>query len=361
MRIWFCILLLLLPLLSTGNLQSQGVSNENFIDIEVAINAASRYLPQFYNGEWSYYNHFVYHDLENRPIAYAIVFKKMNSEVEHLEKMKKTMEMNYLEIKNNNERIDAIRNNPQLSGKEKNRSMMELYRKISKIKDSIRGVDRFATVLSGAVDTLPVVLKCHKGMPETFFKELDAREKLSKEFPGKQFNITNVFYLGLFDIFYEISTTDESSSTGSFPSIGEEELLFHLRTGELVSLRDIRTKFEERKLLKKQKSDPSRIKKNKERWGYYRQSKKVQPDNLNVYKCSTSQEKLHLNKTEVRRLSKNSKEAENPQQLPKKEKSRDKVEKENEKKVKDELKKDVGLQKPSKVEKSKEEKNRGQR
>lgn len=347
MRRWIFILLFFLALLSPGSLQGQTTEDGNVIDIEVAISAASKYLPQFYKGNWTYYTHFTYYDLDNKPRAYAIVFNRMESETESLEETKEMMERKYLEIKGYNDRINSIRNNPQLSGKEKNRLITELYRKTNSIKDSIRGIERLATVLTGAVDTLPVVLKCHKGMPEAFFKELDVRDKLSEEFPGKQFNISNVFYLGLFDVFYNLSATH---------SIGEKELLFHLRTGKLVSLGEIRAKYEERKLLSKQKSDSSRIQKNKERWGQFKQSKKAQPNNSNVYKDSTSQEKLHRNNAEVKRLSKESKETENAQQLNRKVKSSDKVKTEKKKQVKAEMKKDVALKAPGNLEKSKEEK-----
>jgi len=360
MRRWIFILLFTLALLSVGSLQSQGASNDNVIDIEVAITAASKYLPQFYKEEWIYYTHFTYFDLDNRPSAYAIVFKKMDSEVESLEEMKKAIEKNYLEIKIINAHIDTIQNNPKISGKEKNGAIMELYKKIISIKDSIQGIDRFATVLTGAVDTSPVVLKCHKGMPEAFYKELDTREILSKEFPGKQFNISKVYYLGLFDIFYEFSVTDESPGSGSFHSIGGEGMLFHFRTGKLVSSREIRTKFEEKKLLMKQESDSIHIQKNKERWEKFKQAKEVQPKNSNEAQESTSQEKLLRNEGEVRRFSNESKEIENSQQLTRKGKTTDKVEK-DEKQVKVEVKKNANLQTPSKVEKSKEEKTRGQR
>jgi hypothetical protein len=335
-----------LVILSLSSLQSQGTGDGNVIDIEVAITAASKYLPTFYKDDWTYYTHFTYYDLDNQPVAYAIVFRKMDSEVESIEEMRRTMEKNYFEIKSCNERIEVIRNNSQISGKEKNRSIMELYKKINRIKDSIRGVDRLATVLTGALDTLPVVLKCHKGMPETFFKELDAREKMAKEYPGLQFNISNVFYLGLFDIFYEISITGGSLAAGSFT----EGMLFHLRTGKLVSPHEIRTKFEEKK------SDSESIQKNKERWERHKKLEKARENNLNVYKDSTSQEKAYLNQIKSVRTSQESKETENPQRLPQKKTAPDKKEKDIEKKVKAESKKDAAPRDPSKVKESKEEK-----
>jgi hypothetical protein len=351
MRRYLILFLFCLVVLWAGSLQGQGTADEKVIDIEMAITAASKYLPTFYkNDDWTYYTHFTYYDLDNEPIAYAIVFRKMDSEVESIEEMRGTMEKNYLEIKSLNERIEVIRNNSQISGKEKNRSIMELYKKINRIKDSIRGVDRLATVLTGALNTLPVVLKCHKGMPETFFKELDAREKLSKELPGLRFDISNVFYLGLFDIFYELTVTGGSLTSGSITSLSEEGLLFHLRTGKLVSLHEIRTKFEEKK------SDPKSIQKNKERWERHKKLEKAGTNNLNVSRESEYQEKAYLNKIESVRASKESKETENPQRLPQKKNAPDKKEKDKEKKVKPVSKKNDALPEPSKVTESKEEK-----
>jgi hypothetical protein len=351
MRRHLIVLLLFLTVLWTGSIQSQGTGDEKVIEIEMAIGAASKYLPTFYKkSDWTYYTHFTYYDLDNNPIAYAIVFRKLDSEVKSIEKMRETMEKNYLEIKSLNERIEVLHDNSQISGKEKNQSIMELHKKINRLKDSIRGVDRLATVITGALNTLPVVLKCHKGMPETFYKELDAREKLSKELPGLRFNISNVFYLGLFDIFYELTVTGGSLTAGSMTSISEEGMLFHLRTGKLVSLHEIRTKLEEQKSEKK--SDSKRIQKNKERWERHKKMDKAGEKNLNVSRDSISQEKAYLNKIEVVRTSQESKETENPQRLPKKEKAPDK----KEKKVKPESKKNDALPEPTKVKESKEEK-----
>jgi hypothetical protein len=354
MKIWLLILLLFFTSLLLSSPQSQEIDKERIVDVQTAIRAASSYLPQFYKEKWTYYTHFTYYDLDNKPRAYAIVFNKVDSEVESIEEMKKTLEKKYLEIKTNNNRIDAIHENYKLSGKEKNKSIMAIYKRMTGIKNSIRGIDRFATVLTGAVDTLPVLLKCSKGMPEAFSKEFDVKEMLSKKFSGKQFNIARVFYLGLFDIFYEISMDNSAS-------FNNDEQLFHLRTGKLVSLNKIKVKVEEKKLLPKQDHDTERTQRNKKKWEYYSNARKRQINHSTEKMEAPAQKIIKSNsKIKILKISGDSKLTESSQKLLDIEKARGndkgKKDKSNVKRRKPHNKSDIGLGKPGKVKEATKEK-----
>lgn len=350
--------LIVLVFFTIFTLRIRSVEKENFeegsiVDVNIAITAASVYLPQFFKEKWTYYTHFTYYDLDNKPRAYAIVFNKVDSEVEAIEEMKKTLEKKYLEIKTDNDRIDAIQKNSKLSGKEKNKSIMAIYKRMTGVKNSIRGIDRFATVLTGAVDTLPVILKCSKGIPEAFSKEFEVKEMLSKKFSGKQFNITKVFYLGLFDIFYEISMDDSAS-------FSNDEQLFHLRTGKLVSLNEIKVKVEEKKLLPKQAHDTERTQRNKKKWEYYSNVRKRQINHSTEKMEAPAQKIIKPNKVERLKVSGDSKLTESSQKLLDIEKAsgndKGKDDKSNVKRRKPHNKSDIGLGKPGKVKEATKEK-----
>ncbi len=314
-HVYLFIFFLFLP---TIWLQGKMIDDGTIIDTETAIQAASDYLPQFYTGEWEYYTHFTYYDLDNKPAAYDIVFRKKDSKVENIEELRKMMEKKYREMENTLSRIQTIRDDPTLSGKEKNVSITTHSAKISNLKNSIQGIGNFTSILTGAVDTSSVILKCRKGLPETFFREIEVEKEIEKNFPSVQARIEKVVYLGLFDIFYKIGALGDFSNVASNTSVNGGQQLFHLRTGQLFSLAELEKKVVEKKLslLQAQNQDRiSAINKNKAKWAYYRNLEKLSKKQPGIQKETGVNKKIVPRKSEVKRMSNEAKEIETAQKL----------------------------------------------
>jgi hypothetical protein len=57
----------------------------------------------------------------------------------------------------------------------------------------------FATVFAGALDTMPIVLQCYRGIPKEFVKKTEALDLVSKRNTGKLWRIDRYLLLGAFD------------------------------------------------------------------------------------------------------------------------------------------------------------------
>jgi hypothetical protein len=235
--------------------ETRSFNGEEMVDTNTAIPTASQYLTRFYTEKWTYYTHFTYYDFDNRPKVYAIVFKKEGLTVEPFEMAAKKIEEKNLSILRLYAEVKELKKNAGISDESANNSISQLREEIIRLKSLIRGADRFATVITGAISTLPAIIKCHRGLPVAFVNKVDVKYSLSSKWKGKQYSINKVYFFGLPDIFYEVVPVGETSSSVTTVSADNDLRLFHLRTGKLVSLSMMRHKFQtaERSLLKEVK------------------------------------------------------------------------------------------------------------
>ena len=70
------------------------VFSSDIININVAQFVAEKYLHKYYPEEWVYFDNLTFYDLDSRPVAYALIFHKPDSEITTLQKL----EDNILEI-----------------------------------------------------------------------------------------------------------------------------------------------------------------------------------------------------------------------------------------------------------------------
>jgi hypothetical protein len=249
------------------------------IPVEVAKAAAANMLPKFYKGDWQYFEHFVYYDLEDQPKAYAIVFLKSGVKPTTLEEVEARIAASKKQVSSLAASIAHISNISGKSGKQKNMAIAAIQKQINnKRSNDILGLNSFATVVTGAMDSMPVVLKCHKGLPSLFVTKTNALELAKRAYPNKQLQVDRFLSLGTFDEAIKIrlsSPTDRIiHESQSVQSIVVDTNTSHIKT--MSQLRDKKHKIElnKRTLKKIEGSLPEEPdaweKKNKKKWAVFR-------------------------------------------------------------------------------------------
>ena len=249
------------------------------VPIDVAKVAAANMLPKFYKGDWHYFAHFVYYDLEDKPEAYAIVFLKPELQPITLEEVEATMTAAKKHISSLVSSIDQISNMSGKSGRQKNLEISAIRKQINSTRaNDILGIHSFATVVTGAKDIMPVVLKCHKGLPNVFIKKAEAIELAKKAYPNRQWEVGRFFYLGAFDEAFEVRLSSPSDMVvhegQTVGSIVVDTNTRHIKT--MSQLRDKKEEIElKRRVVEKGKDslyDEAEAweKKNKKKWDNYR-------------------------------------------------------------------------------------------
>lgn len=254
---------------------SFGMADTDYIEIEVAKLAAANYLPIFYEGEWEYFAHFIYYGLEGKPSAYAVIFSKAEMAKKTIKELKEARDIAWAKITALSSSIKKIAEDIGKSGKQKNTDIENIKEQMQRVFGELRGIYDFSTVVTGAVDSSPVVLKCHKGLPQAFIEAIQAQEALSKKLPQKNYSLGKVFYFGPFDIAYELipeMIRDSSRPVSRKITITDQQsiLLYNLRTNSLISLIELREIARERKQKELLEEDIERIESNKDKWAQYK-------------------------------------------------------------------------------------------
>ena len=273
-------LLLMALLIALANLMQFAAVNSyaETVALDVAKIAAAENLPLFYPGRWDYFTHFILYDLDNERAAYAIVFSKAGSEISSIKDLEAHMAATRTRIAFLSSSIEQVAIETGKSGKEKNRLISDLRRQMNSARSDLIGKDRFATVYTGAQDTWPVVLKCHKGLPVHFVNKSEAIELIREEHPYAEWEIAKFLYLGTFDEAFrfrpvtpEGEVVDKESTT--------EFLVVDIRTRQIASMGELRDKQGELKRERRQMIqgdstlyDEAEKRKdtNRKRWNRYR-------------------------------------------------------------------------------------------
>ncbi|MFC1839665.1 hypothetical protein ACFL1N_08800 [Thermodesulfobacteriota bacterium] len=169
------------------------------IPIEVAKTAARDKLHLFFPGEWSYFDYFVLYNLADEPAAYAVIFSNQNTAKAKLADLEKPMDNIREHIKSHSSSIEKIISSHGKSGKAKNMEISKVQKEIDKLNNRLRHKDSYVTVITGAQDTLPVVLKCYRGLPNLFVKKKEAHNLINNKYPEREWHFQRYLYLGTFD------------------------------------------------------------------------------------------------------------------------------------------------------------------
>ena len=180
---------------------SCGKDNAAIIDINVAQLVAKEYLPKYYPGDWDYFSHLTYYDLDGTPAVYAFIFKKPDSDIKNLQQLEKAMSSARFDRDNLKKNMAAAEQAQDESAANKS---SVLKAKLRALNGRIYQWNSFATVITGAKETSELVIRCYTGLPKAYVKKADLKSKLETEYSDKNLKLGRTIYLDPYDIRYEV-------------------------------------------------------------------------------------------------------------------------------------------------------------
>jgi hypothetical protein len=230
------------------------------VDVNVAIVAAADYLPYYYPGNWQYFKHFVCYDINGVPAAYAIVFRDPNSQIADVNQLD-TAIADFRQKRQDAKEL-LHRRIVELAPQDANsdETAKKLRKEESKFIRSQYFTSVFATVITSAVETEPVIQRCYRGLPEFLVKQRQLQEELDANTPILK--LGRLIYLSPVDIRYEAVPPQElkimSQGVGEMKNpqrqhIKDDSLLLSFK-GEKKGLEKVSDQRLQRQQIQQQKA-----------------------------------------------------------------------------------------------------------
>jgi hypothetical protein len=297
---------------SVANLQDLDTKDVQTIEVEVARFVAQSALPLFYKGNWQYFDHLVYYDLEGKPVTFAIVFQQQPEDTnvvlestipppidtDQLENMEETIkEMRELSSALSNQ-ITRTQVSNDLTNEEKVSLTNELVEERCKVQRLIWGLGDFVTVITGARYDMPLVIKCHEGLPLAFVMKSDAEALMRGQSPPGSWQAQRLVYI---DRFNEAVEVVEDTSPGiPMLSVSDEDWVVNLRTRKAERRSALRQRLEASRQGRLQKSrltnsntDAARLK-NQQTWDIWKRQFYQDPSSQSLTGDSAGMGSIHV-------------------------------------------------------------------
>lgn len=205
-------------------LPDANLSDTHIIEIDLAKFVAADYLPKFYKGDWVFFDYFVCYDLDGLPAAYAMIFRKANSLITTCEELDAVLH----EIRKKRSRlinqISQTQESTELSEEAQENKLNKLRKLTNRQKRALFQADVFATVITGATEISPMLIRCYIGLPPFIAKKVDIETKLAFQYPDKRLQLGRILYFSPADIRYEVKEGAEPRVPVSAAKGGERIL-----------------------------------------------------------------------------------------------------------------------------------------
>jgi len=185
--------------------------NDLIVDANVAVVAAEDYLPYYYSGDWQYFEYFICYDINGLPASYAIVFRDPNSNITDINQLNTSLD----QLRQKREDVRGRLNARLASLPPEDANSDDIVRNIrkeeSKLIRSQYFTNIFATVMTSAVETEPVIIRCYRGLPDFFINKADLQERVDTNFPDQKLKLQRLIYFSPVDIRYEVSKPEKET------------------------------------------------------------------------------------------------------------------------------------------------------
>ena len=170
---------------------------------EAAISAATSQLPLFYPGDWRYVHHYLLNDIHDQPAAFAVVF--VSGAHPEVEASQAALEARVVahqgRLRSLHDAMVRLRDAGSQPGADRDTQFAALRARLDAEREVLSGRDSFVTVYTGARSSLPVVRKCHAGLPGFLIGSEQARVHLNDRYPSHL--ILHPLFIDPFSITYE--------------------------------------------------------------------------------------------------------------------------------------------------------------
>lgn len=209
---------------------------------ELAQAAATEKVHIILKGSWQYHTNLVYYGLDGNISAYAMVFKRADRGGQETD-IPSVINSGRAKLVALEKELAQKSAEAALSAVQKNDQIVALRASIAKAIAAMRGDDVFATVITSADDGLPVVRKCHPGLPAVLVQEEDARELLKAK-SRPDLAVGRYLYLGPFDDTYEVVGVSQATGGAGVPA--SDGMVLDLRTRSLETVENLKRKEQAR-------------------------------------------------------------------------------------------------------------------
>jgi hypothetical protein len=236
------------------------------VDLATAQAAATDMIPVFYAGPWQYCTNFTYYDLDGCTTAYAIVFRRSLTGATQAASLEQMVETGAKEMEDLEARYKLVAVSTNVAGEQKRRELSSIEEQIIRIQMQEAGNNSFAAFFTNADDDLPVVRKCHLGLPASFVKQKRAKEWLANVHPDGRYRLGRFLYVGPFDEAYELVPAQ--------PGGNEAPAVLDMRTHTIETAQRLREKHQELEVQRKTNDDAKVVDENRKVWQRYRRGRR---------------------------------------------------------------------------------------
>ncbi|MHC4160166.1 MAG: P-loop NTPase family protein [Planctomycetota bacterium] len=234
------------------NSPSEIISESNVIDANLAVFVAEDYLPAFYEGNWVVFDSLVAYDLEGTPAAYLIIFRDSNSAIKTKEDLLAFLEKTSEKCSSLLQRVNILQESTNSLEKQDIKLIKDLKARIKRTELSSYMIKEFATVVTGANEESPPIIRCYKGLPEILVKKADLEKELKAEQQEEKLKLRYILYLNPLDVRYEVVSDSDKEASASVgkkflrQSLAEESYMVSPKEKRLVKIAIQRQKFRDR-------------------------------------------------------------------------------------------------------------------
>jgi hypothetical protein len=215
------------------------LAQPDVVPLDAARLAATERLPSFYPGNWTYYDDVVLFDLAGSPAAYAIIFSKQAATPPTPDHLRLELEARASEVARlQADILDATRQ--RVTAPERATAHLASLRARLESEEVARaGYDTFVTVITGARESQPLVLRAHMGLPEAVYKRYDAQRLAARARSGGTWRVVRPLYLGMFDEAFEVAMEGSVAAQGATDIPSGQRVVVELGTSTVATVADV--------------------------------------------------------------------------------------------------------------------------
>jgi hypothetical protein len=171
------------------------------VDPNVAIFAATTYVPTFYPGNWCFYDRVECYKIDGSVSAHIIIFKNMDKAVDTPRMLANSLSKSFKEVQEYEAKLPT--DYPPEDAQKMNQMTLEITQTINQMKRERYHTKEYTTVIMGATTYSHVIIRWYPGLPE-FMVKRDQIKAWLKETCDDDFTFRKLIYMGPKEIRYEV-------------------------------------------------------------------------------------------------------------------------------------------------------------
>ena len=188
------------------------------VPIALAEFVASDYLPKFRPGEWALTDRFTYYDLDGNAAVHVFVYRTPDADATNRDAVMEMIEGARTERDAAARRADTLRIPGDNAG---NQAFQEAMNNRNAAQRAMYATEEFQTVMVGTTTTSKPLMRCYRGLPAPLVRRKGVADQLRAQHPAVAAQLSDVVYLGPFDLFYKAGDYLVSVKDGSLLKLDE--------------------------------------------------------------------------------------------------------------------------------------------